>query len=296
MQPTSARPLPYVAGLASIADRYDGFILDLWGCVHDGIRPYPGAVDCMRRLKAAGKRLCLLSNAPRRVASVEKRLRDMDVPRDCYDEVLSSGEAAHRALAERTDPWHARLGRRCYHLGPERDNDVRDGVGLEIVDHPDKADFVLCTGIDERDETVADHEWELQAAAARKLPLICANPDLVVVVGRELSVCAGLLAQRYEALGGDVYYHGKPHAPVYATCFGLLGLAEGARVVAIGDSLRTDVAGAVAAGIDSLLIADGIHAEEFGMAPGGHPDMARIADAAAREGVRPTAVIPALVW
>src|SRR5690606_34491373 len=232
-------------------------IVDLWGTVHDGIRPIPGAVDCLQRLKAAGGRVALLSNAPRRVRSVAARLDAMGVPRDAYDFLLSSGEAAHLALARRDDPWHARLGRRCFHLGPPRDDDVHQGIGLEIVDRPADADFVLATGIDDEDETLADHEATLAAAAARGLPMVCANPDLVVMVGERRSICAGTLAARYEELGGDVFYHGKPYPSVYETCFAELGLDRPDQVLCIGDSLRTDIAGANRAGADSLLLTGG---------------------------------------
>jgi HAD superfamily hydrolase (TIGR01459 family) len=291
-----------IAGLRDIVADHDGYIVDLWGTLHDGIKPIPGAVDCLAALKAAGKRICLLSNAPRRIQSVTARLDEMGVPRDVYDFVLSSGEAAHLALAERKDPergdpWHARLGNRCYHLGPPRDNDVRDGIGLEIVDRVGDADFILATGIDEWDETVEQHAPTLETGARHRIPLICANPDLVVMVGDRRSICAGTLAAQYEALGGDVFYHGKPHASVYKTCFAWLGIQDRSRLIGIGDSLRTDVAGANAAGIASMLLTgEGIHAEEFALTPGGPADAGRLAAAYERERQVPTYVAPGLIW
>ena len=286
--PSEPRALP---GLRAIVGDYDGYIVDLWGTLHDGVRPIPGAVECLLELRKAGKHVCLLSNAPRRIASVVNRLDEMNVPRDAYDFVMSSGEAAHLALAERADPWHARLGRRCFHLGPPRDNDVREGIGLELVDSVEKADFVLATGIDAWDETVEQHAPTLDAAARRGLPMVCANPDLVVMVGDRRSICAGAIAARYEELGGDVFYHGKPHPSVYRTCFELLGTRDPERLIGIGDSLRTDIAGANAAGIASLLLTgEGIHAEEFALAPGG------LAGAIEREGHVPTYVAPGLIW
>ncbi len=290
-------PTPLLHGLRKIADRYDGFILDLWGVLHDGVRAYPGAADCLRELKAAGKRLCLLSNAPRRLASTRAKLDGMGLTADLYDALLTSGEATHLALKDPPDAWHAALGPRLFHIGPPRDNDVYEGLsGRTKVDTPDAADFVLNTGIDDFDETLADYEDVLQACAARRLPMVCANPDLVVVVGEKLVICAGELARRYAELGGDVAYHGKPHAPVYRRCFDLLGGLAPGRVCGVGDSLRTDVAGAAAAGIDSMLVTGGIHREELGTAWGDHPDPARLTEVTAAASHPPTWAVPRFVW
>lgn len=292
IRPTDGAPA-LIEGLAEIADDYDGYVVDLWGCLHDGVRPFPAAVEALGGLKRRGKRVCFLSNGPRRVSVLVRRLDEMGVPRDLYDGAMSSGEATWHALAERADPWHARLGRRCYHLGPERDASVCIGNGLETVDRVEDADFVLCTGIKEWHETVADYEPVLAEAAARGLPMVCANPDLVVHVGDQLTICAGLLAERYEALGGAVAYHGKPHPSVYEATFALLGDIPRERVLAIGDGLRTDVVGAERAGIDSLFLIDGIHAEEVG---GAAATSVTIAAAAARIGTVPTFACRALRW
>jgi HAD superfamily hydrolase (TIGR01459 family) len=288
--------IPVVSGMADLADRYDGFILDLWGVLHNGVEPYPGVIDCLDRLRAAGKRICLLSNAPRRCASVTDKLAGMGITPDHYDHLLTSGEATHEALRNPPDDWHAALGRRCLHIGPPRDEDVFDDLGLIMVDQPEQADFVVNTGIDSFDETLDQYEAVLQACAARRLPMICANPDLVVVVGTLMAICAGTLARRYEELGGDVRYHGKPHAPVYRRCFDLLGLQDRQRIAAVGDSFRTDVAGANAAGIDAVLVTSGIHLEELAGVWGEHPDPRKLADAAAVSGHVPAAAIPHFRW
>jgi HAD superfamily hydrolase (TIGR01459 family) len=290
-------PIPLLSGLAAVADRYDAFILDLWGVLHDGQKPYPGVPECLSQLRRAGKRVILLSNAPRRIPSTLEKLVGMGLDPALWDHIVTSGEATHRALLDPPDAWHAALGARLFHIGPPRDNDVYEGLpGRTRVDSPDEADFVLNTGIDDFDETVADYEAVLQACARRRLPMVCANPDVIVVVGGRMAICAGTLAARYEALGGDVRYHGKPHPGVYATCFGLLGAMPRSRIVAIGDSLRTDIGGANAAGIDAILVTGGIHREELGTQWGSAPDpqaLARIAHAAARH---PTAAMPRLVW
>ena len=271
-------------------------ILDLWGVVHDGVRPYPHAVDCMTQLRRAGKQVCLLSNAPRRITSVVAKLREIGVPDEAYDHVLSSGEATHLALRDRPDDFHRGLGDRCFHLGPPRDTDVYEGLPLTVASSPEEASFVLATGIDEWDETMDDHEPMLQRIAAAGLPMVCANPDLVVVVGDILAICSGLMAQRYEELGGAVAYHGKPHPPVYHRCFDLMAGIPRDRMLAIGDSFRTDIAGARAVGIDGAFVAGGIHRDELGCDAHGHPDPGRLRVALADTPFRPDAVIPTLRW
>lgn len=288
--------VPHLAGIAPLIDRYDGFILDLWGVIHDGERPYDGVPECLDRLAAAGKRVCLLSNAPRRSASAARRLEVLGIGADRFQHLMTSGEATHEALRDRSDPWHAALGRRFLHIGPDRDHDVFETLDLEDVDSPEEAEFVLNTGILDYEHGLEVYEEVLQACAARRLPMICANPDLVVLVGDTMVICAGLLAQRYEALGGEVAYHGKPHAAVYRRCFELLEGIAAERLLAVGDSLRTDVAGANAAGIDVALVTGGIHREELGIAWGEACDPAALDRIVAASGHTPTYAIPRLVW
>ncbi|MDG5495969.1 TIGR01459 family HAD-type hydrolase [Niveispirillum sp. BGYR6] len=289
--------LPLIDGLSAIVDRYDGFILDLWGVIHDGVRPYPGVVHCLTELRNRGKRVCLLSNAPRRVPAAVAKLNDMGVDVDLYDAIFTSGEATYEALLDPPDEWHQGLGRNLFHIGPPRDNDVYETLpNRRRVHTPDQADFVLNTGIDDFDETLADYEPVLTACVERRLPMLCANPDLVVVVDNKLVICAGELARRYEDLGGEVRYHGKPHAPVYRRCFQLLGDLSPSRILAVGDSLRTDIAGANEAGIDGLLVTGGIHREELGTNWGSHPDPQSLGRLVETSGHRPVAAIPGLRW
>lgn len=287
--------LRLLAGLREIAPFYDGFILDLWGVLHDGSAPLPGVVDALTRLKDLGKRLAVLSNAPRRAALVEARMNEIGITRGLYDFVHSSGEDAWQHLKRRDDAFYAGVGRRCYHIGPQRDDNMLEGVGLERVADIAAADFVLNTGPGGWDETVAQYEPVLQAAKARDLPMICANPDLVVVSQGKRVICAGAVAERYEALKGRVRWHGKPFPPVYEVCFRAVGIADRRRILAVGDSLRTDIAGANAVGIDSLMVTGGIHAEEFGLV-GGQPDLDRLIEAVAASGHRPDAVIAHFRW
>src|SRR5689334_8790723 len=275
-------PIHLIAGLRELAPRYDGFILDLWGVIHDGVAPIPGAIECLRSLIDAGKRIVLLSNAPRRADDVVRRIMGIGVPAGIYHHVMSSGEEAWQHLKRRDDPFYAALGHRCLHIGSERDLEIRDGLDLEYVDAAAEAQFILNTGPAGWDDRIEDYEPLLRKAIGRDLPMVCANPDLVVMRGMTLHLCAGALAKWYEEAGGRVRWHGKPYRSVYDTCFGLLSITDRSRILAIGDSLRTDIAGAAAAGLDSVLIAGGIHAEEFGAKGGETPDLPRI-DAALRE-------------
>ena len=289
---------PCILGIRSLVPRYDGFIVDLWGVVHDGVEPIPGAVDCLRSLVDAGKRIALLSNAPRRAEDVARRITQIGVPAGTYHHVMSSGEEAWQYLRRRDDPFYATLGGRCLHICSDRDLEIRDGLELEFRDAPEDANFILNTGPAGWDDTIEDYAPLLHRCLTRRLPMICANPDLVVMHGARLALCAGALAQWYEEQGGYVRWHGKPHPSVYRSCLGLLDIADHSRVLAVGDSLRTDIAGAAAAGLDSLFVAGGIHAAEFGLdgAPDRKPDLSRVAAAFAANGYSPVAVTPHLRW
>ncbi len=279
-----------VAGLHEIAAAYDAFIVDLWGVVHDGVRPYPAALDALAQL--APRPVLLLSNAPRRAASAQNMLRRMGVADSLYTSILTSGEATWLALRDRTDPWFARLGTRVYHLGPQRDRNVLEGLDLTVVARPDQADFVVNTGPDDDMHDPGTLETflpELHSCLAARLPMICANPDLVVMRDGVRILCAGSLARHYAAMGGDVTSLGKPDPAIYAMALAELR-APPARVLAIGDSLHTDIGGAQGAGIDSLWVLGGIHAAALG------GDDAAASAEAAQAGVAPGAMIDLLQW
>jgi HAD superfamily hydrolase (TIGR01459 family) len=281
-------PLRTYPGLAALAADYDGFILDLWGVIHDGVNVFPGVIDCLERVDAAGKRFLMLSNAPRRATVIADGMIKMGIPEKFTRAIVSSGEAAWQELKSRRDPWYARLGTRCIHIGPDRDLNMFDGLDLERVAQIADASFIMNTGPWRDEEQVSDYEALMRESAGRKLPMVCVNPDLEVYRGGVRIICAGALAQRYEQLGGEVRYEGKPHKEIYGRCFEALGVDK-RRVLAIGDSLRTDIAGAKAAGIDSVLVtATGLHKEETS------PEA--IAAACDRAGVRPTAIMARLSW
>ena len=276
-------------GFAALAARYDGFILDLWGVIHDGVSPYPGAVDCLRRLRDLGKPAVLLSNAPRRAHAAAEAMRGMGIAEDLYAGIITSGEVTHRLLRDGALPGFAGL-RRLYHLGPERDRNVFAGLDLEPVAAPAQAQFLLNTGPDDsRSPTDPwEYEAELQACRAAGLAMICANPDLEVIRGGRRLICAGALALRYGAIGGAVTWIGKPDPAVYRPVLEMLALPQ-ARVLAVGDALRTDIAGAKAVGLDAAWVLGGIHAEELTT-----PEA--VAAAASASGLAPVAVLPAFRW
>jgi HAD superfamily hydrolase (TIGR01459 family) len=283
-------------GLGEIIGAYDGVILDLWGVVHDGNNPYPGVLDALGRLDDAAKPVVLLSNAPRRSDAIAARLTEIGIPAKLYRGVYSSGEEAWQRMKWRDTPFYAALGKRCCFVGPTRDEGMTEGLDVVRVEAPGEADFLLNTGPWGWDETTEKYEPILAAARARDLPMVCANADLSVIHRGRRIICAGTLAQRYEELGGRVSWHGKPYPSVYEASLAMLGIANRRRVLAVGDSLRTDIAGARAAGIDAVWIVGGLHAEELGVRPGELPDEKRVAAALAAAGEAPLAVASGFAW
>jgi HAD superfamily hydrolase (TIGR01459 family) len=287
--------IEFLPGIRAIADEYDGFIVDVWGVLHDGGTAYPGAIDCLRKLKQTGKRAVLLSNAPRPAADVVPALAALGYEPSLYSGIMTSGEEVRRHLRLRDDPWYAALGRLCYLLGPGKDLGMLEGIQAEQARTIEDADFILNTGAD-FDETVEDYRPLMTRAIARGLPMICANPDLVVVHYGVRQICAGAIAVEYERLGGAVRYHGKPHPSVYQSCFALLGVDDRARIAAIGDGLGTDIKGAAAAGIDGFFVTQGIHAADLGLSGQEAPDPAALAELCAAAGVKPRGALGGLVW
>ncbi len=282
--------MEHLDGFAPLAARYRGFIVDLWGVVHDGVAPYPGAVDCLTRLRAQGQRVVLLSNAPRRAGVAAAGMAAMGISRDLYTGIITSGEVTHALLRDRDAPGFASLGRRLWHIGPERDRNVFADLDYVEASGPADADFVLNTGPDDTRAPTDVAPWfdELAACRAAGLPMICANPDLEVIRGGARVICAGALALHYLELGGKVLWVGKPDPEVYRPVLGLLGLPR-EEVLAVGDALRTDIAGAAAAGVASCWVLGGIHAADLAGAA--------TAEAAARAaGLAPIASLPAFAW
>ncbi len=281
----------HLNGIAELAQQFDGFIIDLWGVVHDGVNALPGAVACLSQLRDAGKPIVMLSSAPRRAAALRAAKRRMGIGDSLYSDIMSSGEAVHIALRDRPDAWWSGLGNRVFHLGPERDRNVIAGLDLVLQEDPETADFVLNTGPDDHRNPTDLTEFEpvLRDCMRAGLKMICANPDLEVICGGMRVLCAGALARQYASWGGEVCSLGKPDPAIYGPVFALLGVPAD-RVLAVGDSLRTDIAGAAAAGVASCWVIGGLHGAELASDPAA-------AHAAARDaGLSPIASIPRFVW
>jgi HAD superfamily hydrolase (TIGR01459 family) len=277
--------VPLHSGLSRIIGPFEAVLCDLWGCVHDGLKPFPEAVDALRRLRAGGRKAILLSNAPRPFDSVERQLDRMGVPADCWDAIVTSGDATavefNRSFA----------GRSYWRLGPERDEDFFRLLQGQAAP-PAEAELIVASGLfDDEQEKSADYEPLFEKFVKAGSPLICANPDIVVNRGAELVECAGALAELYERMGGVAHRYGKPHPPIYRLALERVKLPK-EKILAIGDGLPTDVAGAAAFGVHCAWIAGGIHAADLGP----RPTPESVAMVAAAAGHKPSFALPALVW
>jgi HAD superfamily hydrolase (TIGR01459 family) len=252
----------WLAGLHELAAGHDAWVLDQFGVLHDGTRAYAGAAEVLRRLKARGDRIVVLSNSGKRAELNRRRLRRLRFGADCLDAVLTSGEQVHAMLAARDDPFFAALGPLCRLISNDGDHGVIDGLPIEAMSSAHEADFILLCGTGGASLPTA-FDAEFAAAARRGVPAICANPDVVQFDAGRIVMSCGALARRYEQLGGTVRWIGKPHPEVYAPCRALLGGTDAARTVMVGDSLLHDVAGANAAGWTSVLLTRGIHADRL---------------------------------
>lgn len=258
--PSLAQSVPILSSIAELAPARDVWLTDIWGVMHNGVHAFAAACDACTQFRRAGGTVLLLSNAPRPSEQIVIQLDRLGVPRTAWDAVLTSGDAA-RALVG------AYTGQRVFHLGPDRDLPLYEGLGVTLSEAAD-ADAVSCTGLfNDEIETPDDYAAVLAGLADRKVPMICANPDLTVERGSEIVYCAGALAAEFIALGGSVSYAGKPYLPVYDMAFSMIETLRGTpvpreRILCIGDGIRTDIKGAAAAGLDSVFIASGIHVTE----------------------------------
>ncbi|MGA2895256.1 MAG: TIGR01459 family HAD-type hydrolase [Xanthobacteraceae bacterium] len=283
----------FIERFEPLARDYDAVFCDIWGVVHNGVTAFPAACDALLRFREAGGTAMLITNAPRAGAAVARILDRFGVPRQAYDAIISSGDVT-RGIVE------ARPGEAVFHLGPERDHSIFDGLGVSFVPL-ERADYVVCSGLfDDTIETPDSYRDMLAEMRARSLLMVCANPDIVVERGDTLVYCAGALAEAYAGLGGAVLYCGKPHPPIYQATLAKAAALRGGRppelrrVLAIGDSVRTDLAGATGFGLDCMFVTSGIHAEQYGSREA--PDTAKLKTIFSAAGVAPRAMMRALVW
>ena len=284
---------PFIERFEPLARDYDVLLCDVWGVIHNGLAAFPAACDALVSFRKRGGTAILITNAPRSGEAVARILDRLAVPRDAYDAIMSSGDVTRGIVA-------SRLPQTVFHLGPQRDLSIFTGLDVKFASR-ESADYVVCSGLfDDTTETPESYRDMLGAMRSRALFMVCANPDIVVERGDTLVYCAGALADAYAVLGGDVLYCGKPHAPIYdaalAKAAALRGSAalERERVLAIGDSVRTDLKGAAAFGLDYMFVTSGIHAEQYGSREA--PDLAALNAIFNAAGVAPKAVMRALAW
>ena len=297
---------PLIPKFSSLASTYDVLLCDVWGVVHNGLAASPHACDALMRMRAHGGVVVLITNAPRPSDVVSRQLDRLHVPREAYDAIVSSGDVTRSVIEERR-------GQTLYHLGPERDRSIFTGLDVHFASprncgtagftrfaSPETADYVVCSGLEDDDiETPDDYRARLESMLARKLFMVCGNPDVVVERGSTLVYCAGAIADLYAAMGGEVLYAGKPYRPIYDMALAKAEKIAGrkialSRVLAVGDSVRTDLKGARTVGVDFLFVTSGIHAEELGSRE--QPDNAALTATFAAAGGMPKAVMRELRW
>ncbi len=279
--------IPIIDSIASRAAAADAWICDIWGVVHNGLAAFPLAVAACRRFREQGGTVLLLTNAPRPAPAVRQQLERLRVPPDAYDMILTSGDLTRSEIMARADAPIA-------HLGPDRDRGLFDSLQLNFSEI-DRAEAIVCSGLhDDDNETAEDYRERLAGPARRGVTMICANPDITVARGDKVIECAGALARVYESLGGPVIYAGKPYAPVYHRAFDMIAGCRGQpvptnRILAIGDGVRTDVAGAVGMQLPVVYVASPIHLD----GPLDAQSLGRLFPAGV---ARPDAAMTALAW
>lgn len=287
IRPPAAVPL--LSSIEPLVPTADGWLSDVWGVIHNGRASFPAACEACRRFREAGGTVVLVTNAPRPEAAVAEMLDRLGVPRAAWDAIVTSGDVTRELVI----PW---AGRPVFHLGPERDLGIFAGLDVKLAPAAD-AEAVVCSGLfDDDTETPESYRGMLEDFRSRELPMICANPDIVVERGERLVYCAGGIAELYEQLGGSVVYAGKPHPPIYARAFDTFARLRGAplakeRILAIGDGLKTDIKGARAAGLRSLFIGSALHVPH-----GRALDAALLGELFADDPTPPVAAQTALVW
>lgn len=288
---TERQTIPILDSIARLARRYDVWLVDIWGVLHNGVRPFPAAVEACQLFRQGGGTVVLVSNSPRPRNGVAAQLAQIGVPEDCYDAIATSGDVTRKLISSYE-------GGRVFHLGPERDRPMFSGLCVEFGEAEDSA-AIVCSGLyDDENETPEHYTGLLADLRALGRPMICANPDIMVERGDKLIYCAGALAEAYARIGGEVIFAGKPHKPIYELALALVTALRGAavprhRVVAIGDGVHTDIAGAAAQNIDAVFIASEVHVA--GVRDGGLTPAA-LAEAFADQPSRPVAALSRLSW
>ena len=282
---------PFLDHCGPLLAHYELLLCDVWGVIHNGVESFPAACEALQRARGQGITVVLISNSPRPAEAVVPQLDALQVPRDCYDDMVTSGDVTTAVIRQRP-------GQSVFHLGPARDLPIYQGLKVKLVD-AETADYVVCSGLfDDTTETPEDYRPLLERMKARGLFMLCANPDVVVERGNELVYCAGALADLYQSMGGEALYAGKPYAPIYQLALERAEALRKAevplkRVLAIGDSVRTDLTGAASLGVDFLFLTAGIHSGEIGGDTDPEPGALKLFF---EDNRMPKAVMRRLVW
>ncbi|KAL3652070.1 hypothetical protein CASFOL_001751 [Castilleja foliolosa] len=305
--PSELNKIPTITGLHHLAEarQFKAWFLDQFGVLHDGKQPYPGAITTLEKLATCGARMVVISNSSRRASTTIEKLSSLGFNPSLFLGAITSGELTHQYLLRRDDPWFAGLGRSCIHMTwSDRGAISLEGLGLQVVDKAEEAEFVLAHGTEALGissgeaipKTLEELNTILEQCAAKKIPMVVANPDFVTVEARALRVMPGTLAATYEKLGGEVKWMGKPGEIIYKSAMEMVGV-DVAECIAVGDSLHHDVKGANIAEIASVFITGGIHATELGLVKFGETaDDASVYSLAAKYDAYPSFVLPSFAW
>lgn len=255
----------FCQGISDISDSYAGFIIDQWGVLHDGEKPYDGVLECLKELKNRNKHIIILSNSGKRSEENKERLKQIGIGPSLYDEIVTSGEMAWQGMKNQDEGFFKNLGKRCYLISRGADRSIVDGLDIEVVEDVKDADFLLIAGADSPEKTLEDYEPVLKAAVRKQITALCANPDSRGVLGAQYIMGPGTLARRYQDFGGVVHYIGKPHQPIYQLCIRKLQAKEiyPGQTIMIGDAMAHDILGGSLVNIDTCLVRNGLHFPAF---------------------------------
>ncbi len=289
----------FCQGISDISDSYMGFIIDQWGVLHDGEKPYDGVVDCLKELRNRHKYIIILSNSGKRAETNKERLEEIGISHKLYDEIVTSGELTWQGIKNQDDKYFENLGNKCYLISRGGDRSIVEGLDVEVVDDIKDATFLLVSGADSPGMTIEHYEKVLKEGARRSLKAICANPDSLGVMGGGNIMGPGTLARRYQDYGGVVYYIGKPHQPIFNHCIQMLQEKEiyPGQTIVIGDTMAHDMLGGELANMDTCLVRSGLHRPVFkGVTNPAELNKALNILVAQHNGVRPKYMVHKLSW
>ncbi len=287
----------FCKGLYELTDSYDGFILDQWGVLHNGVQPYEGVIDALEHLRRHRKQVIILSNSAKRSAYNVERLKQLGFRQNLFQHVVTAGEVTWQGLKDRKDGIFQSIGKRCYLITRGNDKSLLQGLEhIELVAEVEESDFILITGTDAPQKTLEDYEPLLRKATARRIPAVCANPDMITVFGNEQAMGPGAIAKRYQELGGVAHFIGKPHKHIFRYCLGLFKDVIPSKVLVVGDSLYHDVAGGIAVDLDTAFVMSGIHEKMFKSGMSFDQKKKAVEHLILNYGARPKWVLESLIW